>query len=130
MATHRVSRGRKSQQIAADFLREQFPGAESIAASLPGRDVLNTEGWALEVKATKEFKPSEFMRQACKNSGDDFAFAIYRPNGYGPERVHLWTAMTTLGELRDLINYVQQLERIVSSLPDSPDLDALRSRGS
>lgn len=118
MATNRarVSRGRKSQEIAADFLRTVFPRARGIAASLPGRDILETPGWALEVKATKDFNPTTFMKQAMANSGDDWAFSIYRPKGYGEAKVSEWIALTTLGEMRGIIDHIQQLEARVAEL--------------
>jgi hypothetical protein len=116
LATNRVSRGRKSQQIAAEFLWPVFPEAEGIAASLPGRDILKTPGWAIEVKATKEFNPTAFMKQALANCGDDWAFSIYRPKGYGEAKVSEWIALTTLGEMRGLIDHIQQLEARVAEL--------------
>lgn len=118
MATNRVSRGRKSQEIAADFLRTVFPLARGVAASLPGRDILETPGWAIEVKATKEFNPTAFMKQAMANCGDDWAFSIYRPKGYGEAKISEWIALTTLGEMRGLIDRIQQLEQRVAELQD------------
>lgn len=118
MATHRVSRGRKSQEIAADFLRPAFPNARGIAASLPGRDILETPGWAIEVKATKEFNPTAFLKQAMANCDDDWAFAIYRPKGYGEAKVSEWVALTTLGEMRGLIVHIQELEARLAELSD------------
>lgn len=111
MATNRVSRGRKSQELAAIFLHPVFPDAAGIAASLPGRDILNTPGYAIEMKATKEFNPTTFLKQAAKNAGTDVPFAIYRPKGYGPEKVDQWVTMTTLGTMRGIIERIQQLER-------------------
>lgn len=121
MTTHRVSRGRKSQEIAAEFLHPVFPDARGVAASLPGRDILETPGWAIEVKATKDFNPTAFMKQAMKNCGDDWAFSIYRPKGYGEAKVSEWVALTTLGEMRGLIARIQELEARVSELSDRTD---------
>lgn len=118
MATARVSRGRASQQIAAEFLWPVFPEAEGIAASLPGRDILKTPGWAIEVKATREFNPTAFMKQAMANCGDDWAFSIYRPKGYGEAKVSEWIALTTLGEMRHLIARIQELEFWVAELSE------------
>lgn len=121
MANSRVQRGRASQQIAAEFLHPVFPLARGIAASLPGRDILETPGYAIEVKATKDFSPTAFMKQATKNSKGDWPFSIYRPRGYGPEKVELWVAMTTLGEMRGLIARIQELEARVAKLSDQSD---------
>lgn len=120
MATNRVSRGRKSQEIAAEFLREVFPQARGIAASLPGRDILETPGWAIEVKATKDFNPTAFMRQAVANCGSDHAISIYRPKGYGEAKVSEWIALTTLAEMREIIGKIQWLEEL-AGFPDRPN---------
>lgn len=98
-----------------------FPNARGIAASLAGRDILETPGWAIEVKATKEFNPTTFLTQAEKNAGSDIPFAIYRPKGYGPEKVDKWVTMTTLGAMRGIIDRIQQLEARVAELSDRSD---------
>lgn len=121
MATHRVSRGRKSQQIAAEYLQDIFPNAEGIAASLSGRDILNTEDWAFEMKATKDFKPTEFLRQAEKNGESGWPIAIYRPRGYGPEKAGLWVSMMSFDTLKRLISHVRELEARVAELSDRTD---------
>ena len=121
MPTSRVSRGRKSQDIAATFLHPVFPEARGIAASLKGRDILETPGFSIEMKATKEFSPTAFLRQAAKSANGDVPFAIYRPRGYGPEKVDQWVAMTTLGTMREIIERIQQLEQQLSSLSDRSD---------
>jgi hypothetical protein len=111
-----VSRGRKSQQIAAEYLQDIFPEAVGIAASLQGRDILNTEDWAFEMKATKDFKPTEFLRQAEKNGDGDWSVALYRPRGYGPEKAGLWVGMMSFDTLKALISHVRQLEARVAEL--------------
>lgn len=118
LATSRVRRGRKSQDIAADFLREVFPDAKGIAASLKGKDVLNTPGWAFEIKATKEFKPTAFVDQAEGNAVMEWAAAVYRPPGYGEAKVEQWVAMMSFWQLKELIAHVQYLEARVAELSD------------
>lgn len=115
MATSRVRRGRESQVLLADYLRQQFPQAESLAASLPGKDIKNTPSWAIEVKATKDFNPTEFLKQAQANAGMDWPLAVYRPRGYGPEKMDAWVAMMPLRYMRELVSYVQKLEAVVGS---------------
>lgn len=97
-----------------------FPNARGIAASLTGRDILETPGWAFEVKATKDFNPTAFMKQAMANSGSDWAFSIYRPKGYGEAKVDEWVALTTLGEMRKLIEHIKWLEGL-AGFPDRSD---------
>ncbi len=121
MATSRVRRGRKSQDIAADFLRPLFPDVRAVAASLKGKDLLETPGWAFEQKATKDFSPTEFLRQAEDCGKDEWPVALYRPRGYGEAKVALWVAMMSFGKLKDLITYIQYLELKVRELSDLQD---------
>jgi len=107
----RVSRGRKTQVFAAEYLKPVFPEAESLAASLPGKDIKNTEGWACEVKARREFKPTEWAKQMAERDRDDeWSICIMRPDGYGPERVAKWLTFMLFEDMRALIGYVQRLE--------------------
>lgn len=103
MATHRVSRGRDSQRIAADYLKLIFPDAASIAASLPGKDVLNTPGWSFEVKARRDFKPTEAAKQMAKRDDGDYHACIMRPDGYGEAKIGQWLVFMTFEEFRDLV---------------------------
>lgn len=103
MATHRVSRGRKSQEYAADYLKPLFPDAAPIAASLPGKDVLNTPGFSFEVKGRRDFKPTEWSRQAGKYGDEEFHACIMRPDGYGEAKVGQWLVFMTFEEYRDLL---------------------------
>lgn len=107
MATARVRRGRDSQVLAAEYLRELFPNARSVAASLPGKDILETPGFSIEMKATKEFSPTSALKQAREAAADsEFPVAIYRPRGYGPEKIGQWVVMMDFDKFRELIkNY-------------------------
>lgn len=111
MTDSRVSRGRKTQQIAAEYLKPVFPEAESLAASLPGKDIKNTPGWSCEVKARREFKPTEWAKQmAARDRYDEWSVCIMRPDGYGPERVDKWLTFMLFEDMRALIGHVQRLE--------------------
>ena len=104
MANARVRRGRKSQDLIADRIRHLFPDAEGVPASRDGKDVLNTPGLAIEVKATANVSLPAWLRQAKKNAAPgDLPVAIYRPNGFGPERINDWAAVITLGDLIELL---------------------------
>jgi hypothetical protein len=115
MTDNRVSRGRKTQVITADYLKPVFPDAKSLAASLPGKDIENTEGWACEVKARREFKPTTWADQMAKRDRDDeWSFCVMRPDGYGPERVNKWLTFMLFEDMRALIGYIQNLEAKVA----------------
>lgn len=91
MTDHRVSRGRESQEIAAGYMREHgFPLARAVAASLKGVDIQECTGLAPEVKARRDFKPKEWMKQAVANAGDDLPFVVMRPDGMGDKSVADW----------------------------------------
>lgn len=112
MATSRVRRGRKSQDFAAAYLESIFPDAVSIAASLPGKDILNTPGWAFEVKGRREFKPTEWSKQMTKNElPDEYSACIMRPDGYGEARIGQWLVFMTFKEFRDLIEGLEHYRR-------------------
>lgn len=104
MATGRVSRGRKSQELAAEFLKELFPDIRAVAASLPGKDLLNTPGFSFEMKATEKFSPTAALKQAREAAGPhEYPVAIYRPRGYGPEKIGKWVVMMDFEQFRVLI---------------------------
>lgn len=103
-----MRRGRKSQDYAAAYLNRVFPDAVSIAASLSGKDILNTPGWALEVKGRREFLPTQWSKQMTKNElPDEYSACIMRPDGYGEAKVGEWLVFMTFKEFRDLIEELQ-----------------------
>lgn len=79
-----------------------------------------TEGYVVEVKARRDFKPTEWSRQASKYAGEEFPVAIMRPDGYGEARVGQWLAFMTLKDWRDMVVYIQRLETRVGELSDQP----------
>lgn len=104
MANARVSRGRKSQELLAEWFREHgWLNAKSRAASLPGVDVYDMPGLAPEVKATAGQDFTGALRQAKANSQGALPFVIYRPKGYGPERIKDWIVAFTLDDATELL---------------------------
>lgn len=125
MANARVSRGRKTQQLLAGWFRSHgWVGAESRPASLPGSDVYGMPGLAPEVKATAGQDLTGALRQAKRNASAtcvfhgknvpvpldeditctcDLAFVIYRPNGYGPEKIGQWLVAFSLEDATQLL---------------------------
>lgn len=107
MATGRVSRGRKSQDLAAEFLRPLFPMIRAVAASLKGKDLLETPGWSFEMKATEKFSPTAALKQAREAAADgEIPVAIYRPRGYGPEKIDKWVVMMDFDQFRELLREI------------------------
>lgn len=100
MATPRVSRGRKTEDLLADWYREHgWAFAERTPAGLPGRDITGMPGLAPEVKARKGFSPLAWTRQASKNAGwGDRPYVVMRCNGQGEAQIGEWIV---LRQLRD-----------------------------
>lgn len=94
--------------MAAQYLSELFPDARAVAASLPGKDILNTPGWSIEMKATKDFAPTSALKQAREtaNLEVEYPVAIYRPRGYGPEKIGQWVVLMDFDQFRDLVREV------------------------
>lgn len=104
MATNRVSRGRKSQELLAEWYRLRgWLNAKSRPASLPGVDVYDMLGLAPEVKATAGQDFTGALRQAKANASEDLAYVIYRPKGYGPEKIGQWIVAMTLDDHTQLL---------------------------
>ena len=107
-----MSRGRKSQEFAATYLQTVFKEAAPIAASLPGKDILNTPGWAFEVKARREFLPTQWSKQMTKNElPDEYSACIMRPDGYGEAKVGEWLVFMTFKEFRSLVETLEFYKR-------------------
>jgi hypothetical protein len=97
MTTARVSRGRKSEDLLAEWYGERgWPSAERTPAGLPGRDITGMPGLAPEVKARKGFSPLAWTRQAHKNADMDMPFVVLRCNGQGEAQIAEWLVIRTL----------------------------------
>ena len=118
MTDSRVSRGRKTQVLVAEWFKKSgvFPDASSNPASLAGKDILNTPGWAIEVKARRAFNPVEWSKQASKNAGNEIPVVIMRPDGLGEESVHKFLAFMTLDRFTWMVNRIQSLEHLNEEL--------------
>ncbi len=103
MTNPRVARGRKTQWLVADRIRHLYPDAAGVPASLPGRDVLHTPGLAVECKAVNTVNLPGWLRQACKNAGDDLPVVVHRPPGFGPVTIDQWAAVVPLGKFIQLL---------------------------
>lgn len=103
MASARVQRGRQTEEMVAQYLRESgLVHAERRPASLPGSDIMGLPGVDIEVKATRDFSPTAWLaQQRARAKDDDLSVVIYRPNGYGPDKIHLWPAIMSFGGFVD-----------------------------
>lgn len=103
MTNARVRRGRITQQAAASYARlKGFPDARAVEAFLPGRDLLGMHGLAGECKATSQTNILAALKQADKSANGDVPWSLYRPPGYGVERVGLWVASLYYADFLEL----------------------------
>lgn len=88
----------------ADYLRDIWPDCSPPEASMPGKDLRNTPGFAFEIKARSRFEPLAFVRQASKNALlDEKPLVVVRMTGQGEASIGSWLAFTPLLHMRDLI---------------------------
>lgn len=105
MANARVSRGRRTQELLAEWLRNHaWPSAKSRPASLAGTDIYDAGLLAPEVKATAGQDFTGALRQARANAQpDQVPFVVYRPKGYGPEKISQWLVVFDLETATELL---------------------------
>lgn len=92
----RLARARKTQWIIAAYWQRWWPHAEPVWGSQAGRDVISMPGLAPEIKATSDVPLLDALKQAARNAGDDLPLVVWRPNGYGAERVEEWVMAFTV----------------------------------
>lgn len=102
MTSSRVTRGRQTEALVADYLRSHgFPDAERMAASLPGADIRNTGEVSIEVKARRGLDLPGWLKQAGSREG--VPVLIVRPDGYGEAKIEKWAMIIPLGEGTELL---------------------------
>lgn len=100
---HRKHRGYATQRFAAAwFALRGFPHAIAVGAGQRGIDILNMLGLSPEVKATPG-NITGALKQAHANRGDGVPFVVWRPNGYGPEKIAQWPVIMRLDDFTDLL---------------------------
>lgn len=101
----RKARGMRTQALVAEWFQQHgYPYATDAGAGRPGKDILNTPGLSIEIKARSKFEPQAWLRQAAGAAvGDELPLAIFRPNGMGPESIGRWGVLLTLDDLGVLL---------------------------
>jgi hypothetical protein len=104
MANSRKARGMKTQALVAQWLAARgFPYATDAGPGRSGRDVLNTVGLAIEVKARADLALPSWLRQAAKTAGGDIPVVIHRPNGFGEASMGIWPVTMCLEDWTRLV---------------------------
>jgi hypothetical protein len=109
----RKARGYRTQAVVAENLRLSgiWPFAETAGAGRPGQDILNTPGYAIEVKARRAYKPLEWLRQAFANAKGNVPAVIFRPDGMGETSIDDWGVLMTFRDWKDLVRRAEFPDR-------------------
>jgi len=108
----RRRRGPETERWVCAYLKKIFPFASTKGGSSPGRDILNTTGFSIEVKARAGFNPLAWLKQAKKNSCEhEFSVVIFRPNGMGEAQVGSFGVIMTLSDFRDLVEAIIEAQK-------------------
>lgn len=99
MSNARVARGRRTNVVVAAWLAKHgWPQARATFGSEPGRDVKNIFGHAIEVKARRDFRPLEWLRQAQAYAGEDIPCVVVRCDGQGEKSVGEYLVIRRLAD--------------------------------
>lgn len=131
MTDARVRRGRTSEALIAEDIKDIFPDAAPPPAGAPGKDLRNTPGLAAEIKARNRFDPLAWIRQASRNANDgELPVVIARMTGQGEVNIDEWLTFTTYGHFKDLLRRAKYGRYAVGAGDTTPDLEAdqLRDR--
>lgn len=108
MTNHRKARGIATQALIAEDLRNEgiYPYATDAGSGRPGKDILNTPGAAIEVKARAGFEPVSSMKQAKKNAAEgETPIVVCRMNGQGPAHIDEWIAFMPWSEMKEYLRW-------------------------
>ena len=117
MAARRQRAHESETLVARWFAANGWPHAEPVGSGRPGSDVTGMPGLCVEVKARREFRPVEWLKQhsllqmAVTTADDDEAaerpvpmpFVVWRPDGMGPLSVGSWGVMMRLDDFTALL---------------------------
>lgn len=99
----RKSRGAETQRLVAGyFAANGWPYATDAGAGRTGSDVLGVPGLAIEVKARRELRPAEWVRQA--ETGEGLPLVVFRPDGMGEATLAEWPILMRLKDLVSLLH--------------------------
>jgi hypothetical protein len=100
----RKARGMRSQKVAAEYVQDIWPFADSAGAGRNGQDILNTPGFAGEVKARTGLDLGAWLRQAVAAAREgDFPFVVVRLNGQGEAGIGDWPVVMRYEDWKRLV---------------------------
>lgn len=100
----RKARGAETQRLVAAFFRDHgYPHATDAGAGRPGRDILNVDGVAVEVKARRSLDLPAWLRQCVGTCEGDLPVVVHRPDGFGPASMADWPVTLRLADFVGLL---------------------------
>lgn len=111
----RVQRAHETETAVARWFRVHgWPFAEPVGAGRDGTDVTGVPGLLVEVKARRDLRPVEWLRQhkqfaisfdnEPKQRPIAHVLVVFRPDGFGIERVGAWGVMMRLDSFTSLLH--------------------------
>lgn len=115
MTSARRQRASETEHTVAGWFKVNgWPYAEPVGAGRSGTDVTGIPGLLVEVKARRDFRPVEWLRQHRDVSADRVrlpltaspapVFVVWRPDGMGPLSVASWGVMMRLDDFTALLH--------------------------
>ncbi|MGW0061428.1 hypothetical protein ACWDTT_16060 [Streptosporangium sandarakinum] len=100
----RKHRGMKSQQLAAHYVRDIWPFADTAGAGRSGQDILNTPGFSGEVKARTGLNLGAWLKQAVEATAPgDYPYLVVRLNGQGEKSIGDWPVVMRYSDWKRLV---------------------------
>lgn len=116
VVTTRKQRAHDSETAVSGWFKANgWPYAEPVGAGRSGSDVTGMPGLVVEVKARREFRPVEWLKQhvlsasevgaivANDGSSAPLPFVVWRPDGMGPASIGSWGVMMRLDDFTALL---------------------------
>lgn len=101
--TTRKRRGRESEHVVAEYLRQVWPYCRPSDSSANGPDLVETPAAAVEVKSRRGLDLPRWLRQANRNARGALPLLIIRSDGQGPASVDEWAAVVPMSHLVQLL---------------------------
>ena len=118
--TTRKQRAHDSETAVSGWFKANgWPFAEPVGAGRGGSDVTGMPGLVVEVKARRDFRPVEWLKQHALSAemhppqirrgseilqhGAPLPFVVWRPDGMGPVSIGSWGVMMRLDDFTVLL---------------------------
>ena len=104
----RKQRGHDTERLVARWFAERgWPYAEPVGAGRNGTDVTGMPGLLVEVKARRDFTPTQWLRQHTNQLTEmnpPPPLVVWRPDGFGEATLPMWPVMMRLDDFTALLH--------------------------